>query len=278
MHARAVVAKERLRHEGHRLVVLPRDVADDVLVVLHVVAHRLERREADIDFGLAGGRDFVMLALDRDAGFLKFQAHFVADVLQRVGRRDREIAFLRADLVTEIWKFFALAVPMSLAAIDRVGRAVAGVAETHVVEDEKFRFRAEERGVGDARALQISFRFFRHAARIAIVRLARDRLDDRADETERRLGVENVDPRGRRVGDDEHVGGIDRFPAANARAVKAEAFGENILVVFGERGGEMLPGTGQIGELEIHEFDLVVFDHLADVGWSFFFRHLVRFG
>ena len=96
------------------------DVADDVFVILHVVAHRLERRETDIDLGLAGGRDFVMLALDRDAGFFEFEAHFVADVLQRVGRRDREITFLRADLVTEIWKLFARAVPMSFAAIDDV--------------------------------------------------------------------------------------------------------------------------------------------------------------
>ena len=62
---------------------------------------------------------------------------------------------------------------------------------------------------------------------------------------------------------------VDRFPAADARAVEAEAFGENLFVVFGERGREMLPGAGQIGELEVHEFDLVVFDHLADVGCEF---------
>jgi hypothetical protein len=39
----------------------------------------------------------------------------------------------------------------------------------------------------------------------------------------------------------------------------------------------MLPGTGQIGKLEVHEFDLAVFDHLADVGWSFV-GHRVWFG
>src|SRR6478735_4540752 len=123
----------------------PRDVADDVLVVLHVVAHRLERCESDINLGLAGGCDFVMLAFDRDAGFLEFQTHFVADILQGVGRRYREVAFLRADLVAEVWKFFPRAVPMSLATVDRIGRTVPGVAETHVVEDEKFRFWSEVR-------------------------------------------------------------------------------------------------------------------------------------
>ena len=88
--------------------------------------------------------------------------------------------------------------------------------------------------------------------------------------TECRLGIKNIDPRGRRIGNDEHVGGIDHFPAANARAVEPKAFGENVLVVLGQRGREMLPGTGQIGKLEIHEFDLVILDYLADVGWSFF--------
>ena len=217
----------------------------------------------------------MVLALDRDAGFLKLEAHFAADILQRIQGGDREIAFFRPDFVAEVWKFFPPAVPMSLGTVDRVGATVPGVIETHVVEDEKFRLRPEERGVGNAGALQIRLRFFRDPARIAVVRLARDRLDDCADEAERRLGVENIDPGRRRIGDDEHVGGVDHLPTADARTVKAETFGKNVLVVLGEGGGEMLPGTGQIGELEIHEFDLVVFDHFADVGWSFL---IVRHG
>jgi hypothetical protein len=35
----------------------------------------------------------------------------------------------------------------------------------------------------------------------------------------------------------------------------------------------MLPGAGEIGEFEIHELYVVVFDHFADVGWSFFVGH-----
>ena len=92
--------------------------------------------------------------------------------------------------------------------------------------------------------------------------------------TERRLGVKNIDPGRGRIGNDEHVGGVDRFPTANAGAIKAEAFGKNVFVIFGEGGGEMLPGAGQIGELEIHEFDLAVLDHFADVGRGLFvFSH-----
>jgi hypothetical protein len=35
----------------------------------------------------------------------------------------------------------------------------------------------------------------------------------------------------------------------------------------------MLPRAGQIGEFEIHEFHLVVFNDFGDVGWSFVFGH-----
>ena len=54
------------------------------------------------------------------------------------------------------------------------------ICKSHIVENEKFRFRPEERGVGDAGAFQISLGFFGDAARVAIVRFARDRIDDRA--------------------------------------------------------------------------------------------------
>ena len=41
-----------------------------------------------------GGRDFVVMHLDFHALLLEREAHRVADVLQRVGRRHREIAAL----------------------------------------------------------------------------------------------------------------------------------------------------------------------------------------
>ena len=163
---------------------------------------------------------------------------------------------------------------MSFDAIDEMERRVGGVAEAHVVEDEKLGLRPEERSVRDAGALQIRFCFFRDAARIAVVRLARDRIDNRANQTQCRFGIEDIDPRRRRIRNHEHVGRIDDFPAANARAVETEPFRKNIVVIFGERRREMLPGAGQIGELEIDEFHVVVFDHFADIGWSFSVGHV----
>ena len=133
-------------------------------------------------------------------------------------------------------------------------RRVAAICKSHIIENEKFRFRPEECGVGNAGAFQVSLCFFGDAARVAIVRFARDRIDDRANQTQRRFGVEDVDPRRRRIRNDEHVRGINHAPAADARTVKPEAVGKNFFVVFGERGGEMLPGAEQSVNLKSINF------------------------
>ena len=120
VHAGAIIAVERFGHERDALVVLLRHVAHDVFVILQMVRHRFHRGETNVDLGLARGRDFMMLALDRNPGFLQLQTHFVANVLQTVGGPDGEIAFFRANLVTKIWKLFPRAVPMALRAINQV--------------------------------------------------------------------------------------------------------------------------------------------------------------
>jgi len=58
--------------------------------------------ELHVDLGLAGGRHLVMLGLDHDPHLLHLEAHLGADVLLRVVRRNREVAFLVADLVAEV--------------------------------------------------------------------------------------------------------------------------------------------------------------------------------
>src|SRR6266404_7516484 len=119
---------------------------------------------------------------------------------------------------------------MSLHAIEQMKRGVGPVTEPHIVKDKKLGFRPEERRVADPSALQVGFRFFGHATGIAIVRLTRNWIDDRANEAKRRFGIEDVDPGGRWIGNDEHVGRVDYFPPADARTVEADAIGENIFV------------------------------------------------
>ena len=102
MHAGAVVAEDRLGHEGRGHTVAHRDVLDDVFVPGQPVGHFGQRLEAHVDFGLAGGGDFVMLFLDADADALHLEHHLGADVLQAVGGRHRKVAFLVLDLVAEV--------------------------------------------------------------------------------------------------------------------------------------------------------------------------------
>src|SRR5204862_1113638 len=148
-----VVGKERLRHEGDGLVVLLCDVANDVFVILHRIAHHFEGRETDVDLCLAGRGYFVMLFVDWNTCFLELERHLVADVLQGVHRWNRKISLLRSNLVTEIRKFLSRAVPMAFDAVNEMERGVGRVAKAHFVEDKKLSFGSEERGIGDAGAL-----------------------------------------------------------------------------------------------------------------------------
>ena len=70
VHTRAVVAEERLGHEGGRHAMLLGDHADDVFVVEQVVGHLGQRAEAHVDLALAGGSHLVMVHLHLARRFL----------------------------------------------------------------------------------------------------------------------------------------------------------------------------------------------------------------
>ena len=67
VHPGAVVAEDRLRHERHDLAGVGRGLADDVLVLQDLVGRLDERPVADVDLGLAGPADLVVVDLDVDA-------------------------------------------------------------------------------------------------------------------------------------------------------------------------------------------------------------------
>ena len=144
VHAAAVVAKERLGHEGDRLAVLIRHVADYVLVEHHVVGRLHERVVALINFALTAGGDFVMMAFDCEAALDHGRHHLAAKVLIVVGRRDREVAFLVARTIAEI-VVLAAGVPAAFFRVDEVIAGMLVLIETDVVENEELGFRAEDR-------------------------------------------------------------------------------------------------------------------------------------
>ncbi len=103
-------------------------------------------------------------------------------------------------------------------------RAVGGLAVADIVEDEEFRFRAQVRGVRDARLLQVRFGFAGNIARIAAVRLVRDRIHRVRHDAQRGHLRERVEYGSRRVEYEQHIAGFNGLPAADRRAVKPEAF------------------------------------------------------
>ena len=104
VHARAVVAIDRLRHEGRGLAVDVGDLVDAVFVDLHLVSHQRQRVEFHAEFVLGGGH-FVVMLLDLDAHLGHRTEHFGAHVLNRILRRNRKVARLGADAVAEVAAF-----------------------------------------------------------------------------------------------------------------------------------------------------------------------------
>ena len=114
VHPRAVVSEERFRHEGGGLAVAPCDIANHILVEVHFVARANKRVETDVDFCLASGCHFVVLPLDLHTKIFQHESNLIADILLRVGRRDREVTLLVANLVSGVRHFFATAVEDAL--------------------------------------------------------------------------------------------------------------------------------------------------------------------
>ena len=228
VHAAAVVAEQRLGHERDGLAVLMRHVADDVLVQHHVVGRLHQRVEALIDLALAGGGDFVVVALDVEAALDHGLDHFGAQILIVIGGRNREIAFLVARPVAEI-VLLAAGIPAALFGIDEVEAGVRVLIEADVVEDEELGFGAEERGVADAGVLQVQLGLFGDPARIALVVLPGDGIAARRRSSPasafRMNGSMNAVVG---IGNEQHVALVDRRPAADAGAVDAEAVLEGI--------------------------------------------------
>ena len=256
VHAAAVIAEQRLGHERHGLAVLIRHVADDVLVQHHVVGGLHQRVEALIDFALAAGGDFVMMALDVEAALDHGLHHLGAQILIMIGGRNREIAFLVARPVAEV-VLLAAGIPAAFFGVDEVEAGVLVLIEADVVEDEELGFGAEVGGVGEAAVLQVHLGFLGDPARVALVVLARDGIDHVAGHHQRRDFGERIHERGGRIGNQQHVALIDRRPAADA-TVQAEAFFEGLFVQLADGIGDVLLQAGQIGEAQIELLDVVL--------------------
>ena len=125
------------------------------------------------------------------------------------------------------------------------------LVEANVVEDEELGFGAEKGGVGDAGVLQVQLGFFGDPARVAVIVLARDGIDNIAEHDQRARFGKRIHESGGGIGNDQHVAFVDSGPAANARAVDAEAIFERLLFEHGDGIGDVLAQARQVGKAQI---------------------------
>ncbi len=270
VHAGAVVAVERLRHEGDRLAPLLSGVLDDVLELQNVVCRVHHRVETVVDLLLATGADLVVRPLEREAGLDQVERHLVAQVGRLVDRCHGEVAALVRRLVAEVPALFlAPGVPRALFRIDAVEASVGRDRVAHIVEDVELRLRGEERRVGDAGGCQVLLGLLGDLTRVLGVDLAGAGVVD-VEQHHQRLGfTELVEIRGGHIRDQLHVGFVDAGEAPDRRAVEELAVGEERLIDGRRRDVEVLLHAGQIGEPDVKELDVVLLDiaqHFGRIG------------
>ncbi|EDM72004.1 hypothetical protein RAZWK3B_17838 [Roseobacter sp. AzwK-3b] len=264
VHAGAIVAIDRLGHEGGRLAVGLCHVVDHVFVFLKLIGLRGQRAEDQAQLVLAR-RHLVVVLVDLHAKALHGAEHFRADILTIVDRVYGEIAALDARTMAGVAHFvFGVGVPRGVERVDFVGDLVDLVREAHVVEQEEFGFGAEEGGIADARGFQVGFCLLGGAARVTLVGFAGVGLDHRAMHAEGFLGVERVDIGRLGVGHQFHVGGFDRFPAGDRGAVEHEPFFKEVFIDQIGHHGDVLQLAARVGEADVDVFYVFFLDLLED--------------
>jgi hypothetical protein len=222
VHPGAVLAEERLRHEGRVDAVLGGDFLHDQPVRDRVVGHLQCARVAHVDLVLRGP-DLVVVVLDRDPDRLERLDRLVPELGGRVHRGHREVAAL----------------------VERLRAFV-------VLEEEVLELGADVEGV-EAHLPHPVERTAEHVARVALVRLAVGG-DDVADHpADLRAAVRQELERGR-VGDRDHVRLLDRVEAGDRRAVEAHPVVERALDLGGG-DREALQVPLEVGEPEQHVLD-----------------------
>lgn len=153
---------------------------------------------------------------------------------------------------------------MCFLGVDLVEAALRGGLVLDVVEDEELGLGGKECGVGDAGGSQVGLGLLGHAAGIAVVRVTGARVHDREVQRERLLNAEGVNERRRDIRDELHVRLGDALETADRRSVEELAVDEEVCVNALRGDVEVLLNAREVGEADINEFDVFVFDELED--------------
>ena len=216
VHARAVVAEDRLGHEGGRLTVAPGLILDDVLELHHVVARGEQRAETVVDLLLSGGADLVMGPFDLQSGGEAGADHTIADIGHLIVGGDGEVAALESGLVPLVAAILlAAGVPGRLAGVNGVeGLGRRGLV-AHRVEEVELGLGPDIAGVGDSGGAQVVLGLGGDRAGVARVDLVREGVDDREVDDQGLLLAERVQEGGGHIGNQLHVRLVDRREASD---------------------------------------------------------------
>ena len=265
VHAGAVIALDRLGHEGCGLAVGRGDVVHHVLVELQLVGNPGQVVEGHAQLVL-GGRHLVVVLVHVHAHGDQGRGHLGADVAGLVDRVDREVAALDARTVAHVAAFhFVAGGVRAFFGVELEERTVHFDREANIVEHEELGFRAEEHVGAHAAVLDELLGLLRSAAWVAGVELAGDRVLDVTEDDQLWLRGEGVHHRRVHVGHEQHVGLVDGFPARDRRAVEQDAFVECVFVHGVLAHGEVLQLAAGIGEAHVDVLNVVLFDHLSDI-------------
>ena len=237
VHAGAVLAEQRLRHEG-RVVAVPRgDLLHDQAVRDRVVGHRERVGVAHVDLVLRRA-DLVVVVLDRDADRLQRVDRVVAHLGGRVLGGHREVAAL----------------------VERLRAPV-------VLEEEVLELRADVERV-EAHALHPVESLAEDIAGIALVGravggddVAHHPRDVRADGVSVIVERARHELEARRIRDRHHVGLLDGVETGDRRPVEAHAVVQRLLHLR-RRDRERLEMALEVGEPEEDVLDALVPDAL----------------
>ena len=234
VHARAVLAEQRLGHERRVQPVLHRVFLDRDPVRHAVVGHLQRVGVAHVDLVLAGA-DLVVGVLGVDPELLERQHRLAAQVRAGVERRQVEVA----------------------AVVEHLGRL--RVTEVEVLE------LGADVEVVEAHLLGALERAAQHVARIALVRRPLGRQDVAEHPPDAGLlGTPRQPRERRRIGLRDHVGLLDRVEAGDRRAVEAHPALERVRQL-GDVDRERLQLAEDVGEPEADEPDLLLRDDREDV-------------
>ena len=156
MHARAVVARIGLGHEGGCFAVGIRHVPDHVLEHLSPVGALHQGAKAGANLVLASACHLMVEHLNRDAQRLKNERHFSAHVLGAVDRGHWKVAAFDRGTMAPVTAFeLGTRAPGSFVFVDFKEYLAWLIAPAHAVKNEEFRLGAEEGRVANAGSLEV---------------------------------------------------------------------------------------------------------------------------